>query len=194
MSIKPSNGESVVQAKNIIIETYENLSILFSELDRVGEQEGYVTITPRFMRYKSDTDYTGWLTTNFIKLYVKATNPPASIEEIRELPWYGVMVDLNGDEEEKIPLLTIVQYKYDQTYWRRLPAVSDHWAFWAPFFGDGFEINNDGREWSSTSSEGVRKKHYGFEKAIAIDIPLFEVKSPEDIRIKVFEGFDKLKF
>lgn len=194
MSTIQSNGESVVQATNIIIETYENLSILFSELDRVGEQEGYVTITPRFMRYKSDTDYTGWLTTNFIKLYVKGTNPPASIEDIRELPWYGVMVDLKGDDEEKIPLLSIVHYKYDQTYWERLPAVSDHWAFWAPFYEDGFEITYEDREWNSTSSDRAKKKYYGFEKAKAIDIPLFEVKSPEDIRSKLFGGFDQLLF
>jgi hypothetical protein len=194
MSIIQSNGKSVFQATKIINETYENLSILFSELDRVGEQEGYVTITPRFMRYKSDTDFNGWMTINFIKLYVKSDIPPTSIEDIRELPWFGVMVDLEGNEEEGIPMLSILRYQYDQTFWDRLPTVSDHWAFWAPFVEDGFDVIREGNEWTSTSSERAKKKHYGFEKAKAIDIPLFEVNSPEDIRVKVFKGLDQLIF
>lgn len=194
MSTKQLNGESIVQATNIMIETYENLSILFGELDRVGEREGYIAITPRFMRYKSDTDYSGWLTTNFIKLYVKTSNPISSIEDIRELDWFGVMVDLLGDDEKKIPMVSIIRYQYDQSYWNRLPAVSDHWAFFLPFVEDGFEILHEGNEWTSTSNVRAKKKHLGFEIAKAIDIPLFEINSPEDIQIKVFEGFDRLKF
>jgi len=40
----------------------------------------------------------------------------------------------------------------------------------------------------------LKKKHSGFEKLEAVDIPLFDVKSPEDLRSKVFEGFDELIF
>lgn len=192
MSMIQSKGESIIQATNLLKETYGNLSILFQELDRVGEEEGYMTITPRFMRYKSDTDTEGWLTTNFIKLYVKSDTVPSSIEDIRELPWYGVMVDLNDDEESKIPMLSIIRYQFDQSHWNRLPAVSDHWTFWSPFYEGGFDIFNEGHEWSISSKGQAKKKHSGFEKLKAVDIPLFDVKSPEDIRLKIFEELEKL--
>ncbi|MDN3451840.1 hypothetical protein QMA09_16745 [Planococcus sp. APC 3906] len=192
MSMIQNKGESIIQATNLLKETYGNLSILFQELDRVGEEEGYMTITPRFMRYKSDTDTTGWLTTNFIKIYVKSSTMPSSIEDIRELPWYGVMVDLTDDGEEKIPMLSIIRYKFDQSHWNRLPAVSDHWTFWSPFYEEEFDIFHEGNKWTVSSKGQAKKKHSGFEKLKAIDIPLFDVKSPEDIRLKIFGELEKL--
>lgn len=194
MSMIQSKGESIIQATNLLKETYENLSILFQELDRVGEEEGYMTITPRFMRYKSDSDTTGWLTTNFIKLYVKSATVPSSIEDIRDLSWYGVMVDLTDDDEEEVPMLSIIRYQFDQSYWNRLPAVSDHWTFWSPFYDGPFDTVYKNHEWNISSKGEAKKKYSGFEKLKAIDIPLFDVKSPEDVRFKVFEGFKRLIF
>ncbi|MCH4826376.1 hypothetical protein [Planococcus halocryophilus] len=194
MSMVQNKGEHIIQAANLLKETYENLNILFQELDRVGEEQGYVTITPRFMRYKSDTDTHGWLITNFIKLYVKAETVPSSIEEIRDLPWYGVMVDLTNDDGENLPMLSIIRYQFDQSFWQRLPAVSDHWTFYTPFYEDDFDITHNENKWSILSGGNLKKKHSGFEKLEAVDIPLFDVKSPEDVRSKVFEGLDKLDF
>lgn len=194
MSIVQTKGENIVQATNLLKETYKNLNILFQELDRVGKEQGYVTINPRFMRYKSDTDPDGWMTTNFIKLYVKGETVPSGIEEIRDLPWYGVMVDLNDDEDLKIPLLTIVRYQFDQSYWTRIPAVSDYWTFWSPFFDAPFNTTYEDGKWTILSEGNLKKKHSGFEKLEALDIPLFDVKSPEDVRSKVFEGFNMLNF
>jgi hypothetical protein len=194
MSIVQTKGESIIKATNLLKETYTNLNILFQELDRVGEEEGYVTITPRFMRYKSDTDVTGWLTTNFIKLYVKAPVVPDSIEDIRDLAWYGVMVDLTDDDEEEFPILSIIRYQFDQSHWNRLPAVSDHWTFWSPFYDGEFEITHEGNKWAVMANGKGKKKHSGFEKLKAVDILLFDVKSPEDVRVKIFGEFEKLVF
>lgn len=194
MSIVLSKGESIIQATNLLKETYQNINILFQELDRIGEEEGYVTITPRFMRYKSDTDVTGWLTTNFIKLYVKAKVVPSSIEDVRDLSWYGVMVDLTDDDEDDVPMLSIIRYQFDQSYWTRLPAVSDHGTFWWPFYDGEYDITHEKNVWSVISNREVKKKHAGFEKLKAIDIPLFDIKSPEDVREKVFKELEKIVF
>lgn len=194
MSTIETKGESIVQATKILRETYKNLNILFQELDRIGEEEGYVTITPRYMRYKSDTDTTGWLTTNFIKLYVKSEKVPESIDDIRDLAWYGVMVDLTDDAHQEIPVVSVIRYQFDQSYWKRLPVVTDHWTFWSPFNEGEYEIGGDDKGWTIDSNGKGKKKHSGFEKLVATDVPLFELKNPEDVRMKIFREFEKLNF
>lgn len=194
MSITQTKGESIIQATRLLRETYKNLNILFQELDRVGEEEGYVTITPRFMRYKSDTDTTGWLTTNFIKLYVKSEKIPESIEDIRDLAWYGVMVDLTDDDNDEMPLVSVIHYQFDRFHWNRLPVVSDHWIFWSPFYDGEYIINRENNKWDIDSNGKAKKKHSGFEKLVATDVPLFDLTSPDDLREKVFREFEKLQF
>lgn len=194
MSTVQTKGESIVRASNLLKETYENLSVLFGELDRVGEKQGYVSITPRFMRYKSTIDSDGWLITNFIKLYVKSTTIPEGIDDIRELPWYGVMVDLTEDDEVDFPVLSILRYQFDQSYWNGIPSASDHWTFWSPFYEEEFDRLHTENEWTVLSNGKLKKKYAGFEKLKAIDMPLFDVKSPDDVRVKIFEGFKELDF
>lgn len=194
MSTIETKGESIIQATKLLRETYKNLNILFQELDRVGEEEGYATITPRYMRYKSDTDTTGWLTTNFIKLYVKSEKVPESIEDIRDSAWYGVMIDLTDDDHQEIPVVSVIRYEFDQSYWKRLPVVSDHWTFWSPFNEGEYAIGGDDRRWTIDSNGKGKKKHSGFEKLIATDVPLFDLKNPEDVRLKIFYEFEKLNF
>lgn len=194
MSITQTKGESIIQATKLLKETYRNLNILFQELDRVGEEEGYVAINPKYMRYKSDTDTTGWMTTNFIKLYVKTDKILESIEDIRDLDWYGVMVDLTDDDENVIPIVSIIRYQYDQSHWSRLPAVSDHWIFWSPFYEGDYTIIRGDNKWHIDAKGKAKKKHNGFEKLAAIDVPLFDLKSPEDVREKVFKNFEGLEF
>lgn len=194
MSIVQTKGESIIQATKILRETYKNLKVLFEELDRVGEEEGYVTINPRFMRYKSDNDTTGWLTTNFIKLYVKSDVVPEHIEDIRELAWYGVMVDLTNEFDAEIPMVSIIKYQFNQSYWNRLPSVSDHWTFWSPFSAGEFSITGEEDEWKVDSNHKAMKRHSGFERLVAKDIPLFDLKNQDDVREKVFGEFVKLSF
>lgn len=70
MSIKTTNtGQNISNIVYVLRETFKNLNLLFSELDQIGEEEGFVSITPRFSRWRSDSDYEGWLTSNFIKFY-----------------------------------------------------------------------------------------------------------------------------
>src|SRR5690606_7199949 len=137
---------------------------------------------PKYMRYKSDTDTTGWMTTNFIKLYVKTDKILESIEDIRDLDWYGIMVDLTDDDENVIPIVSVIRYQYDQSHWSRLPAVSDHWIFWSPFYEGDYTIIREDNKWHIDAKGKAKKKHNGFEKLAAIDVPLFDLKSPEDVR------------
>ncbi|TFD93645.1 hypothetical protein [Jeotgalibacillus sp. R-1-5s-1] len=185
-------GSNISNAVHVLQETYKNLNVLFSEMDRVGEEQGFISMTPRFLRWKSDSHSEGWLTSNFIKLYQKDDGIPLShLPNMNNGDVFGIEVDLEGSEN--IPAISLVKYKFDYTSWTRTPSTSDHWVFWDPFRIDKFfKINKKDGQWFSETNEKGKEKYWGLEKAVAIEIPLLEVNSPEDISEKIFEGFGVL--
>lgn len=155
MSLENSNlGQNISSAVDVLIEAYTNLEILFSELDRVGEEEGFISLTPRFMRWKSDTDPSGWLTSNMIKLYqLEKDSSLPSLPDIKSGPVFGIEVDLNYKD---YPVISLTRYTFDFTYWTRTPSVSDHWVFYGPFrYDDSFSIEE---------SNGNRNEHNSIPK------------------------------
>jgi hypothetical protein len=186
---KKTRGENITNAMNVIQETYANLELLFTELDRVGAEEGFSSLTPRFLRYKSDNDYFGWLTRDFIKLYQRKDGAMTSnLSELREGPIYGVEVEL--DTNEGYPIISMIEYTFDYSYWDSLPVAKDRGIFYSPFRNDNeFDIDENNGVWTSVPHERVKKKYWGLQKAVAYGIPLVEVESSEDIRLKVFGKF-----
>ncbi|OIJ21705.1 hypothetical protein BKP45_03120 [Anaerobacillus alkalidiazotrophicus] len=129
-STNPNMGGNISIAVDVLRETYKNLHLLFSELDRIGEDEGFVPITPKFLRWKSDSAHEGWLTSNFIKLYqIENEHPSTNITDLKNGPIFGIEVDLGEDE---YPVIALIRYHFDYSYWTRLPNVSDHWVFISP--------------------------------------------------------------
>jgi hypothetical protein len=192
MSLVANNlGQNINTAVEVLIETYKNLDSLFVELDRIGEEEGFITLTPRFMRWKSDTDPTGWLTSNFIKLYQLEKDPdfPTNLG-LKSGSIFGIEVDLQAKE---YPVISLIRYTFDYSQWIKLPSISDHWIFFGPFRYDNFfNIYEENGLWSSEPLEKAKKRYWGIQKAVARDFPLIEITTPESIRTKIFQELDLL--
>lgn len=188
---KTNFGKNISTAVEVLTETYKNLQNFFSELDRIAEEEGFISLTPRFLRWKSDSDPSGWLVTDMIKLYQSENEPDLpNLPEMKSAPIYGVEVDLASEDH---PAISVIQYTFDFSEWSRLPSVSDHWIFYYPFRDDSlFDIDEENGVWTSTPFEKAKKRYWGIEKAVAIDIPLVEINSPEMVRSEIFQKFDKL--
>lgn len=185
-------GQNISNAVYVLKETYKNLNLLFSELDRIGENEGFISITPRFLRWKSDSDYDGWLTSNFIKLYqVEKDSPLKHLQDVKDGFIYGIEVDLVG--EENYPTISLTRYKFDYSGWNKTPAVSDHWIFWDPFrLEKFFDITQDNGVWIRKTLEKAKSRYWGMQSAVSIEIPLVSITSPEDISIKIFQETENL--
>lgn len=184
MTLTTDQGQNITAAVSVLKETYQNLELLFKELDRIGEEEGFIPVTPKFLRWKSDAYYDGWLTSNFIKLYEVEEDSAARTKTV-----YGAEIDLEGEE---YPSLSIIQYIFDAAEWPESTSPSDHWIFWDPFRRDNlFNIEENNGVWTSTPLEKMKKRYRGMIKATAVDMPLVSVTSPEDVRQLVFEGFKK---
>lgn len=184
-------GQNISMAIDVLRETYKNLDLLFSELDRIGEQEGFVAVTPRFLRWKSDSDYNGWLTSNFIKLYqFEKDLPSAKVPEIKDGYLFGVEVELEG---KGYPVISLIRYMFDYNMWTRVPAISDHWVFWDPFRVERFfDIKETDGVWESTPLEKAKDRYWGIESVVAKEIPLLSITSVEDIRTKIFQELENL--
>jgi hypothetical protein len=187
-----NQGQNISNAVAVLKETYKNLNLLFSELDRVGEKEGFVSLTPRFLRWKSDSAHEGWLTDNFIKLYQLEEDPILNESiGLRDGDLYGIEVDLEG--EEGYPTLSLIRYQFDYSKWTRIPAISDHWVFWGPFrIEKFFDIYQNDGIWTSVPLEKGKERYWGIQNAAAIDIPLLSIASSEDIKTKIFQQFGSL--
>lgn len=188
MSLQTNNskGENITSSVTVLKETYRNINTLFHEMDRIAEEEGFTTITPKFLRWKSDSDSDGWLTNNFIKLYqVSGNSVIPHIQELQDADLFGVEIDLDGDE---YPQIALTRYTFDYTFWTKMPAISDHWIFYNPFRDDtNFEIDECDGIWKSKPYAKSIKKYWGIQRAVSRSIPLINVDSSEAVRKQIFE-------
>lgn len=193
-----SNGENIYTAFKVIENTYTNLAKFFSELDRVGADMGFISITPRFLRWKSDINPEGWLISSFIKLYQLKSDPFLEDDaEIRNGLIYGVEVLLgdeeNSDVQAKIPQIFISKYEYDYIAgnWKRLPSVSEHWGFYWPLrnLKDKFIQTNVNNVFIVNPISNAKNEYWGLEKVTFKKIPLMEVDSTGKIKERIFEQF-----
>jgi hypothetical protein len=185
LQINNSNGENITSAVTVLKETYRSLNTLFHEMDRIAEEEGFISLTPKFLRWKSDSDSDGWLMNNFIKLYqVEGNSIVPHLPELQDGDLFGVEVDLDGDE---YPQIALTRYTFDYTFWTRMPATSDHWIFYQPFREDNsFEIDESNGIWKSKPYARSIKKYWGIQRAISRSIPLLIVNSSESVRSEIF--------
>ncbi|MBP1154007.1 MULTISPECIES: hypothetical protein [unclassified Paenibacillus] len=191
MSIESNTGTNIAQAFKVLLKTYENLDLLFTEMDMEAEEAGLIPLTQRPLRWKSDVHYSGWLINDFIKLYqLKEELSPADEANTSIGAVYGVEVNF----EEDYPKLWLIRYTYDFSAWNRLPAVSDHPTFYYPLVDESaFRITEmHGLLKGIPVDDKVMKRYWGIREAVARSIPLVQVSSREAIRNEVFAPLAKL--
>lgn len=70
MSSTNDFGENISLAVKVLRETYKNLNMLFNEMDIIGKEKGFISLHPKFLRWKSDSYEDGWI--NFLLVYLQA--------------------------------------------------------------------------------------------------------------------------
>jgi len=175
-----TNGENITTAVSVLKETYKNLSFLFSEMDRIAIETNFTVLTPKFLRLKSDSNYDGGLTTNFIKLY-RDNNSELQIV-------YGIEVDLEEiDDQFQFPTISVTKFNFVESLWSDRLSINDHWVFYDPFREqEYFDITEEEGIFRSLTQPKSLKRYMDLQSAVARSIPLVSIQSPEDIRNVVF--------
>lgn len=191
MSSTNNISVNVKNAVTILRETYSNLTELFNEMDRVAEEEGFVSMTPKFLRWRSDANYNGWLTSSFIKVYQYDDGASLPLEGLQEGPVYAVEVNL--DDWEAGAMICLLKYEFDLSQWSRLPGVSEHWIFYHPLYEEKhFNHDYQNEIWSITINDDVKEKYWGFQQGKAKELLLHTINTTEDVRTNIFEALLKL--
>ncbi|MCQ2011172.1 hypothetical protein NOM01_14380 [Sporolactobacillus sp. STSJ-5] len=195
MSSIIEKGKNITNAVMVLKETYKSINLLLDELDRVSKRSGYMSITPRFLRKRSDANFNGWLTSDFIKLYQWEDDPELPhLKSMKDGLIYGVEVDLDSED---YPTIGLNIYNFDLSNWTTHPSVSDYNLYWDPFRDDvHFNINTDEKElfYSSETKEKYISNYSYLKRSVSKVIPLLSISSSEDIKEKIFEGFKDVHF
>lgn len=119
-----SSGENIINAINVIYNTYDNLNKFMSHLRLVAERDTlYAPVTDKFLRFKSDKDYYGWMITRFILLF-QHKNDELLTNGWRNGPVYSIDIILNNVDAngEGKPIFECAQYEYKSM--RELEKIS----------------------------------------------------------------------
>jgi hypothetical protein len=196
-------GTNIWNATSVVLETYRNVSKLLAELDIVASEEGFVSITPKSLRWRADGEPAGWLYWSFIKLFQRQQDPPhPQVETLRRGPVYVVDVDLfkakpeyNLRDNTERPLLYLSRFVYDPNLasWKQLPGKADHWRFYWPVRnGDCAIAAFESHRVSIPQTAKDKKDYWGLERAVFTTIDLIPVNSRETIRSHIFQRLNNL--
>ena len=68
-------GENIRTAFKVVSETHKNIDKMMNYCRKICDEDGeYALVTPKFLRWKSDNDYTGWMINDFIMLFKKKSD------------------------------------------------------------------------------------------------------------------------
>lgn len=186
-------GANIGNAVKVLAQTYENFNRLFNEMDIVGSKDGFVSITPRFLRWKSDIEPSGWFIQDFIKLYQREEDPDLDNGSgLKNGPIYAVNVNLE-DDEPQIYLEKFI-FDMDPDVWRKFPSVSDHWLYYYSTINeDLMKLSEDGdfhilvplNEKASKTYNGIKEVRYTSFNLVSLD-------SRDKVKSLIFDGLKKL--
>ncbi len=193
MNLK-EQGENINNAFLVVAKTYENVNKMLNCIDNLADDFNFMTITPRFLRWKSDADTKGYYTASFIKLYQSKSLPNHSSLDMKNGPVYVVEVVFT---EHKTPKIIISKYIYDDI---------NNWS-WIPSGGDGHRIfnqpiRNKDKCTETDIDEKYKKKiftnekyiksNWGIREVIYTDLDLLDIDNEEAIKEKIFKCFGEL--
>lgn len=187
-----SLGENIKDAFEVVLKTYENVDRLIKYCDVISRDYGYEPVTEKFLRYKSDSNYEGWVINSFIKLY------QSNSEKILENGWKEGPVfamEINFVDQ---PTVYLSKFLFeDMSTLMGKVSPSDYWLFTEPIdcLDNGFtEVPIEGKEdyRISTPKNDIKSRYWNIDKVVYAKIDLLKVTS-NNMPLKIFGEFDILK-
>lgn len=188
-------GENIHNAFEVVNKTHENVNNLieFCKL-MVNEKKEFDLMSPKFLRYKSDSDYWGWNTTQMFLLFQDMQDEMLE-NGWRDGPIYVLEILLYDTYEcfETIePRLELAKFEYEDIE-SFLPGVSigDYYAFKHPLYDLDYEELEDGILVADMPEE-FTQRYWGVKRVVCKVELLVDVNN-ENAYDKIFGVFKYLK-
>jgi hypothetical protein len=187
-------SENIKNAFNVVKKTYENVDKLMKYCDSIANNCGYEAVTEKFLRYKSDSYYGGWLIDSFIKLY-QSKNDKIMENEWKDGPIFSMELSFENE-----PIVYLAKFEYDNISGWSKGTISPtaYWVFSESIDCEGSEFkeenldNKDGYRVSEPESQNIKEKYWGIKRIVYTTVDLLQLDS-NNISGKVFGEFDILR-
>lgn len=193
-----STGENIKNAIQVLYKTYESVEKMMEQCRTISEDAGYVLMSDKFLRWRSDSNSGGWLVNSVILLFQhQSASECDSGNHWRNGPVYVVEICLGvKSEPERLPELLVSKFEYKNIEeWYEGCSPANHWVFHQPLHKEkagSFTMQEVGAFTVYTpNSEKVSDSYWGMERAVSVAFPLIDITS-DNLRDKVFGTFDRL--
>jgi hypothetical protein len=190
-----NSSKNIRNAFMVVHKTYENVNKLMEYCKTiVAEKSNYINVIDKFLRYKSDNDYSGWYIKDFIILFQRKSDIELE-NEWRDGPIYVMEIELYSDNSEQIPTVYLSKFDYYEIgSWSKGCSPANHWRFYYPLRNKeimDIQINEEMTMATPKTKELGDKYYWGLIKASYIQLPLTDINA-DNVEEKIFGGFDKL--
>ena len=186
--------ENIHNAVSVLKNTYENIEKLMRYCQTIAEKNtDYCPAVSKFLRYKSDNDYTGWMITEFFLLFQNKHDDKLE-NGWRDGALYVMEINL---EDEDIPIVFLSKFEYgDIGSWSAGCSPASYWAFYWPIRSDEmtYEENADYSIAIPKASmeQKIAKDYWGLKRVVTVEVPLTELAS-NNVKEKVFGSFKRME-
>jgi len=193
-----STGDNIRNAVHVLYKTYASISKLMEQCRAEAEANGYLLMSDKFLRWKSDSSSDGWLLNSMILVFQRRDDPDCdSNNGWKNAPIYTMEVCLAlKDEPNYGPELVLTKFEYTNIGdWHEGCSPADHWGFHQPVHPGKklpFSVAEDGLYRVITPTNSKKAENYwDLNRAVSKSYPLVDVTSANMIEM-VFGSFDKL--
>jgi len=193
-----STGENIRNAVHVLYKTYASISKLMEQCRAEAEDNGYLLMSDKFLRWKSDSSSDGWLLNSMILVFQRRDDPDCdSGNGWKAAPVYTMEVCLAlKDDPSYDPSLVLSKFEYTNINdWHEGCSPADHWGFHQPVHPgqkSPFVLTEDGSYHVSTPTSAKNAESYwDLNRAVSMSHPLIDVTSANMVEM-VFGSFDKL--
>ena len=175
-----NTGENILNAIRVVTKTHENVDKLLRYCQNLSKENGnnYEFLTEKFLRWKSDSNFYGWLITSFILLFKRQDDVNNTI--------YGI--EINLDEVK----LNVVKYVYnDAVDFEKYISPAEHWKYYYPIHNEENDFAQIENENYVESTPISTENKYDLICVVFKKFPLVEITA-DNVQEKIFGTFDEL--
>lgn len=189
-----NSSENISNAVQVLYKTYENVQKLMEYCKAIASESDYTCMINKFLRWKSDNDYNGWLLNDFILLFQKES------DNLFNNQWHDgsiyVMEIKLGDIDDALlkPKVYISKFTYDDIEsWSEGCSVSNHGIFYWPLRNENlFVIKHNGDYViSQPKDEKTSDAFWGLKYVLTQSFELTSI-NVNNVKEKIFGAFDEL--
>jgi hypothetical protein len=190
-----NSAENIRNAFVVVQKTYENVNKLMEYCKTIAaEKSNYTSAMDKFLRYKSDNDYSGWCIKDFILLFQRRSDIELE-NEWRDGPVFAIEIELCSDNLEQMPTVYLSKFEYsDIGSWGKGCSPASHWQFYYPLRYEermNFETNGEISKATPKTKEMGDRYYRGLTQVRHIHLPLIDINA-DNAEEKIFGNFDKL--